>query len=86
MHLLFYRMRPDVQAVCHARPPTATGFAAAGRALDEAALHRSGRECGDNSFGVLWRHTERLVVGSSERHCSRLSPNMTRFCFRIASW
>jgi L-fuculose-phosphate aldolase len=38
MHLLFYRMRPDVYAVCHAHPATATGFAAAGRALDEALL------------------------------------------------
>lgn len=38
MHLLFYRMRPDVQAICHAHPPTATGFAVAGRALDQALL------------------------------------------------
>lgn len=38
VHLLFYRMRPDVNAVCHAHPPTATGFAAAGRALDQALL------------------------------------------------
>ena len=38
MHLLFYRMRGDVQAICHAHPATATGFAAAGRALDEALL------------------------------------------------
>jgi L-fuculose-phosphate aldolase len=38
MHLLFYRMRPDVHAVCHAHPITSTGFAAAGRALDEALL------------------------------------------------
>src|SRR5260370_823815 len=35
MHLLFYRMRSDVRAVVHAHPPTATGFAAAGLALDE---------------------------------------------------
>src|SRR3954447_5035349 len=35
MHLLIYRMRPDVQAICHAHPPTATGFAAAGMALTE---------------------------------------------------
>jgi len=35
MHLLFYRLRPDVKAVCHAHPPTATGFAAAGRGFDE---------------------------------------------------
>jgi L-fuculose-phosphate aldolase len=38
MHLLFYRMRPDIQAVCHAHPPTATGFAVAGQGLDQALL------------------------------------------------
>ena len=38
MHLLFYRMRPDVRSICHAHPPTATGFAVAGRALDQALL------------------------------------------------
>lgn len=38
MHLLFYKMRPDVNAVCHAHPVTATGFASAGRALDQALL------------------------------------------------
>ena len=38
MHLLFYRMRPDIHAICHAHPPTATGFAVAGRALDQALL------------------------------------------------
>jgi L-fuculose-phosphate aldolase len=35
MHLLVYRMRPDIQAICHAHPPTATGFAAAGIPLTE---------------------------------------------------
>jgi len=35
MHLLIYRLRPDVEAICHAHPPTATGFAAAGIALTE---------------------------------------------------
>ena len=38
MHLMIYRVRPDVSAVVHAHPPTATGFAAAGRALDEALV------------------------------------------------
>jgi L-fuculose-phosphate aldolase len=38
MHLLFYRARPDVRAICHAHPPTATAFATAGRALEEAVL------------------------------------------------
>jgi L-fuculose-phosphate aldolase len=35
IHLAIYRSRPDVQAVVHAHPPLATGFACAGRALDE---------------------------------------------------
>jgi L-fuculose-phosphate aldolase len=30
MHLAVYEMRPDVQAVVHAHPPTATGYAVAG--------------------------------------------------------
>ena len=34
MHLLIYRMRPDVHAVVHAHPPTATGFAASGYDLN----------------------------------------------------
>jgi len=38
MHLRIYALRPDVRAVCHAHPPVATGFAAAGRALDSAIL------------------------------------------------
>jgi L-fuculose-phosphate aldolase len=38
MHLLIYRLREDVNAVCHAHPPTATGFAVANRALDQALL------------------------------------------------
>jgi L-fuculose-phosphate aldolase len=36
MHLLIYRKRPDIGAVVHAHPPTATGYAAAGLALDRA--------------------------------------------------
>ena len=35
MHLLIYRTRPDIQAIVHAHPPTATGFAAAGIPLTE---------------------------------------------------
>src|SRR6266567_2792300 len=35
MHLTIYRMRPDVGAVVHAHPCTATGFASAGIALDQ---------------------------------------------------
>jgi len=35
MHLLIYSLRPDVQGIVHAHPPTATGFAAAGIALNQ---------------------------------------------------
>jgi L-fuculose-phosphate aldolase len=38
MHLEVYRNRPDANAVVHAHPPTATGFAVAGIALDRAVL------------------------------------------------
>lgn len=34
MHVLIYRLRPDAQAVVHAHPPVATGYASAGLALD----------------------------------------------------
>jgi L-fuculose-phosphate aldolase len=35
MHLMIYRLRPDVNAIVHAHPVTATGFASAGIALDK---------------------------------------------------
>ena len=38
MHLMAYRHRPDVNAVVHAHPPLATGFAVAGIPLDRAVL------------------------------------------------
>ena len=38
MHLEIYRNRPDVNAVVHAHPPVATGFAVAGIPLTRAVL------------------------------------------------
>jgi L-fuculose-phosphate aldolase len=38
MHLLIYGRRPDVNAVCHAHPPVATAYAAAGLPLNKALL------------------------------------------------
>ncbi len=38
MHLLAYRLRPDVQAVVHAHPPLVTGFSIAGISLEEFIL------------------------------------------------
>lgn len=38
MHLLIYREREDVRAVCHAHPPHGTAFAVAGLAIDQPIL------------------------------------------------
>jgi L-fuculose-phosphate aldolase len=38
MHLLFYKQRPDVNAVVHAHPSYATGFATAGIAMDQCVF------------------------------------------------
>jgi L-fuculose-phosphate aldolase len=38
MHLLIYKMRPDIKAVCHAHPPHSTAFAVAGLAIDKPIL------------------------------------------------
>src|SRR5256885_4893948 len=38
MHLLIYRERPDVKAVCHGHPPHGTAFAVAGLAIDQPIL------------------------------------------------
>jgi L-fuculose-phosphate aldolase len=38
MHLRIYALREDAMAVVHAHPPTATGFAIAGRPLDECVV------------------------------------------------
>jgi L-fuculose-phosphate aldolase len=38
IHLAAYAARPDVEAVVHAHPPTATGFAVAGELLEYEAL------------------------------------------------
>ncbi len=38
MHIQVYKDRQDVNSVCHAHPPYATGFAVAGLALDQCVL------------------------------------------------
>src|SRR5690349_10546782 len=38
MHLLIYRERSDIKAVCHAHPPHSTAFAVAGLAIDKPIL------------------------------------------------
>lgn len=38
MHMRCYKERPDVGAVVHAHPPIATGFAVAGKSLDDYSM------------------------------------------------
>ncbi len=38
MHLRIYQRRPDVHAIVHAHPPTATGFAVAGQSFSAPVL------------------------------------------------
>ena len=38
LHQEIYRLRPEIKAICHAHPPWATAFAAAGRDLDGKLL------------------------------------------------
>jgi L-fuculose-phosphate aldolase len=64
MHLLIYRARPDVGAVCHAHPPIATGFASTGRALDQALLPEVVIELGTVPLAPYGMPgTEELCVG-----------------------
>ena len=53
MHLFIYRIRPDVNAVVHAHPPTATGYAAAGMPLDSALVLGDHRDAGLGAAGEL---------------------------------
>lgn len=50
VHLAIYRGRPDVRAVVHAHPPTATGFAVAHEALPENVLPELGYSVGPVAF------------------------------------
>lgn len=38
MHILIYKNRPEIRAVCHAHPPHGTAFAVAGLAIDKPIL------------------------------------------------
>src|SRR5947208_15282329 len=46
MHLLIYNTRPDINAVVHGHPVTATGFAAAGMSLEGPLVSGGGISLG----------------------------------------
>ena len=47
MHLAIYRQSPEIMSVCHAHPPGASTFAAAGEPLDKHFLYESVQTLGD---------------------------------------
>src|SRR5438067_6063946 len=79
MHLLIYRVRPGVNAIVHAHPPTATGFAAAGMALDQPLCSEMIITLGSvplARYGTpgtpeLWQSLEPLIP----HHCAILMAN-----------
>ena len=52
MHAAIYRLRPDVEAVIHAHPPTATAFAVAHIPIDARILAESVLVLGDVGIGL----------------------------------
>ncbi len=46
MHLLYYSLRPEIGAVVHAHPPSATGFAAADTHLAQFLISETSRKLG----------------------------------------
>src|ERR1700746_2213472 len=80
MHLLYYGSRHEVRAMCHAHPPTATGFAAAGRALEEAGFSGSIVRLGNIPLAP-----EPPVRGSSAQGSSRWFTPTLRSCWKITA-
>src|SRR6186997_2912569 len=69
MHLEVYRQRPDVAAVVHAHPPTATGFAVAGIPLDRA-VNAGAPGRGRQVHQGARRHAARQSRRADRRHRS----------------
>ena len=57
MHLLIYRLRPDVKGIVHAHPPTATGYAACGLPLNQALISEIVLALGARETGIRKKST-----------------------------
>ena len=84
MHLLIYRERPDVKAVCHAHPPHGTAFAVAGLAIDQPILS------GDPDAGLcaaycVWNSFNRRInrVDAAVRAASQCALDGESRCGRL---
>ncbi len=98
LHLAIHRHRPDVRAVVHAHPPTATGFAVAGIALDSVFLPEvavatgpmalvpyaipGGKELADSVVPYLKDHNSLLL---SNHGAVVYAPSLTRALFQLES-
>ena len=79
MHLTIYRKRPDVCAVIHAHPPTATAFAAASEPLNTLHLPEMLVWLGPRRSRALWHAGEHPI---SVRSCNCTSQITTVFCWK----
>ena len=69
MHLLIYKMRPDIKAVCHAHPPHGTAFAVAGLAIDAPILSEVILTLGLRSFDELRNAFDERINRRNEAFC-----------------
>ena len=77
MHLEIYRNRPDVNAVVHAHPPLATGFAVAGIPLTRAVLAEV--------ITTLGQHPDRRVWNAIDEGAARGRPQVHQGARRHAA-
>lgn len=68
MHLLVYRMRPDVSAIVHAHPPVATAFTLAGFPLDTKILPEAWHMLGEVPLAPYATPATEEVPRSIEPH------------------
>ncbi|MGM0366992.1 MAG: class II aldolase/adducin family protein [Actinomycetota bacterium] len=98
MHIDVYKNRSDINSVVHAHPPTATGFAVAGEALDQCVIPEviislgsvplakfgtpSTQEIPDNIRGYLPKHNVFLL----ENHGAlSIGPDVYKAYYRMES-
>ena len=67
MHLAVYELRPDVQAVVHAHPPLATGFAVAGIAARQGGARRGDLHARQHSDRRLRDAVDRGAAGGGRQ-------------------
>src|SRR5580698_165750 len=82
MHLLIYNLRPDVQGIVHAHPPTATGFAAAGLPLNQPLVCEVVIGLGSIPLANTVRRGRRNSPTLSRLWCRNTMP----FLCRIMEW